>query len=129
MKNMPFGVGSSDGREELIEYFRKTNQKFLTKYEFATHNQYLDFLLKFGFLGFFGVIFFNGFFVYIALQSKNALMLSFCLLFFLSNFTDDFLIRFDGIAFSGFWFSIFAAYTLKNNNQLIYKKIDKVCCQ
>ncbi|WP_158598144.1 O-antigen ligase [Flavobacterium sp. 81] len=51
VKNLPFGVGASDGKPELNKYYAETNQKFLAKYEFPTHNQFLDFLLKFGILG------------------------------------------------------------------------------
>jgi hypothetical protein len=34
----------------------------------------------------------------------------------MSNITDDYLIRFDGIVFSGLWISIFAAFWLQNSN-------------
>jgi O-antigen ligase len=44
IKNLPFGVGSSDSKTELVKYYKKTNQRFLAKYEFPTHNQYIDFL-------------------------------------------------------------------------------------
>jgi len=40
-------------------------------------------------------------------------------LFFISNLTDDFLDRFDGIVFSGFWICMFTSDYLKNKqNQL-----------
>lgn len=116
IKNLPFGVGSSDGKPELVKYFKKTNQKFLAKYEFPTHNQFLDFLLKFGFLGIITVFIYILTIGYIGYKTKNVIIIFFFILFFTSNLTDDFLIRFDGIAFSGFWFSIFAGYRLKNNN-------------
>ncbi|TDO83870.1 O-antigen ligase-like membrane protein [Flavobacterium chryseum] len=113
LKNLPFGVGASDGKPELIKYYKQTNQHFLAKYEFATHNQFLDFLLKFGILGpivGFLYMFTIGFLGY---DLKNAILISFFILFFTSNLTDDFLLRFDGIAFSGFWSSIFASYWLQ----------------
>lgn len=116
IKNLPFGVGSSDGKPELIKYFKKTNQKFLAKYEFPTHNQYLDFLLKFGFLGVFGIFIFIFTIGYLGLKTKNVIIIFFFFLFFTSNITDDFLLRFDGIAFSGFWFSAFGAYWLQGTN-------------
>lgn len=117
VKNLPFGVGSSDGKNSLVKYFKDTNQVFLAKYEFPTHNQYLDFLLRFGVLGVIVILLYMFTFGYLGLKFKNPLLLSFFFLFFLSNLTDDFLIRFDGIAFSGFWFSIFAAYILRKINQ------------
>jgi hypothetical protein len=116
IKNLPFGVGSSDGKTELVKYFKKTNQIFLAKYEFPTHNQFLDFLLKYGFLGIITVFVYILTIGYIGYKTKNVIIIFFFLLFFTSNLTDDFLIRFDGIAFSGFWFSIFAGYRLKKSN-------------
>ena len=113
IENLPFGVGSSDGRPELVNYYKKTNQKFLAKYEFPTHNQYIDFLLKFGLLGLVVVIFYITTIGYIGYKTKNTIIVFFFFLFLTSNLTDDFLIRFDGIAFSGFWFSVFGALWLQ----------------
>lgn len=116
IENLPFGVGSSDGRPELVNYYKKTNQKFLAKYEFPTHNQYIDFLLKFGLLGLVVVIFYITTIGYIGYKTKNTIIVFFFFLFLTSNLTDDFLIRFDGIAFSGFWFSVFGALWLQKFN-------------
>lgn len=115
LKNLPFGVGSSDGKPELFRYYKETNQKFLAKYEFPVHNQYLDFLLKFGILGIIVVMVYVLNIAYLGFKLRNPIVLGFCFLFFTSNLTDDYLIRFDGIAFSAFWISIFAAYWLQQN--------------
>ncbi|MDW8849530.1 O-antigen ligase family protein [Flavobacterium sp. MMLR14_040] len=112
-KNLPFGVGASDGKPELVKYYKETNQHFLAKYEFPTHNQFLDFLLKFGIPGPLVVVLYIFTIGYLGYSLKNAIILSFFLIFFTSNLTDDFLLRFDGIAFSGLWFSIFASYWLQ----------------
>lgn len=112
IKNLPFGVGASDGKPELNKYYKETNQQFLAKYEFPTHNQFLDFLLKFGILGPIVVILYIFTIGYLGINLKNAIIISFFIIFFTSNITDDFLLRFDGIAFSGFWFSIFSSYWL-----------------
>lgn len=113
VKNLPFGVGASDGKPELNKYFKATNQQFLAKYEFPTHNQFLDFLLKFGILGPLVAAFYIFGIGYLGFDLKNAIIISFFILFFTSNLTDDFLLRFDGIAFSGFWFSVFSSYWLQ----------------
>lgn len=113
IQNLPFGVGSSDGKPELFEYYKKTNQQFLLKYEFPVHNQYLDFLLKFGFIGALVVLMYIFNIARIGYKLKNPIVLSFFFLFFTSNLTDDYLIRFDGIVFSGLWISIFTAYCLQ----------------
>ncbi|GLB48134.1 hypothetical protein Y10_05020 [Neptunitalea sp. Y10] len=106
--NWIIGYGASDARNELVNYYKETDQQFLAKYEFPTHNQYIDFLLKFGVLGFIGVICFMFGMGYLGWQMKHPVVISFCLLFFISNLTDDFLIRYDGITFSALWFAIFA---------------------
>jgi hypothetical protein len=109
LDHLPFGVGASDGKPDLFNYYKQTNQHFLAKYEFPTHNQFLDFLLKFGVLGPVVVSLFIFTIGYLGYDLKNAIVISFFFLFFNSNLTDDFLLRFDGIAFSGFWFSIFGS--------------------
>ncbi|SDW11213.1 O-antigen ligase family protein [Flavobacterium degerlachei] len=119
LKNLPFGVGASDGKAELVKYFKETNQVFLAEYEFPTHNQFLDFLLKFGILGPIVALFYIGFIAYLGIKTKNAVIISFFLLFFTSNLTDDFLLRFDGIVFSGLWISIFASYWLQQKREAI----------
>ncbi|MBC5838494.1 O-antigen ligase family protein [Flavobacterium muglaense] len=119
LKNLPFGVGASDGKIELVKYFKKTNQVFLAKYEFPTHNQFLDFLLKFGVLGPIVVLSYIGFIGYVGVKSKNAVVFSFFFLFFISNLTDDFLLRFDGIVFSGLWICLFTAYWLQQKNNSV----------
>ncbi|WP_289664010.1 O-antigen ligase family protein [Flavobacterium panacagri] len=119
LKNLPFGVGASDGKPELNKYYKETNQKFLAKYEFPTHNQFLDFLLKFGILGPIVVAFYIFTIGYLGYDLKNAIVLSFFLIFFTSNLVDDFLLRFDGIAFSGFWFSIFGSYWLQSKSFIV----------
>jgi len=116
--NLPFGVGASDSKVKLIEYFRETHQVFLAKYKFQTHNQFIDSLLKFGILGLLMVLVYMFNISYLGYKTRNAIIISFFILFFISNLTDDFLIRFDGIAFSGFWISIFSSYWLQVRNKL-----------
>jgi O-antigen ligase len=119
VKNLPFGVGASDGKPELVKYFKQTNQQFLAKYEFPTHNQFLDFLIKFGIIGPLVVLLYILAIGYLGLGLKNMVVLSFFFLFFTSNLTDDFLVRFDGIAFSGLWMSIFGSYWLQQKSLFI----------
>jgi O-antigen ligase len=113
LDHLPFGVGASDGKPELFKYYKQTNQHFLAKYEFPTHNQFLDFLLKFGLLGPLVVLLYIFTIGYLGYDLKNAIIISFFILFLTSNLTDDFLLRFDGIAFSGFWFSVFGSFWLQ----------------
>jgi hypothetical protein len=113
LDHLPYGVGASDGKPELFNYYKQTNQHFLAKYDFPTHNQFLDFLLKFGVLGPLVVFIYIFTIGYLGYDLKNAVVISFFFLFLTSNLTDDFLLRFDGIAFSGFWFSVFGSYWMQ----------------
>lgn len=115
-KDIVLGVGAADGKDELNQAYIDTNQKFLAKYKFPTHNQYLDFLLKFGILGAVGVLLYIFHILWIGLKWQHVVPIFFSILFFTSNLTDDFLIRFDGITFSALWISIFASVYW--NNQL-----------
>ncbi|KOS07096.1 hypothetical protein AM493_14415 [Flavobacterium akiainvivens] len=112
-ENLPFGTGSSDGKPKLMEYYLKTGQYFLHEYHMPVHNQYLDFFMRFGIIGAIAVlahILLPGF---IGFKLKHPVIICFFMLFFISNLTDDFLIRFDGIVFSAVWCSIFSAYWLQ----------------
>ncbi len=108
MENPWIGVGAADGKDELHQAYIDTNQVFLAKYKFPTHNQYLDFFLKFGVLGLAVVLLFMTHIFFLSIKLRNSLVLMFFTLFAVSNLTDDFLIRFDGITFSALWVSIFA---------------------
>lgn len=112
-KNWTVGVGASDANEELIQYYLNTNQFFLAKYKFATHNQYLNYYLKFGIIGFILTICYMLGQFYLGNILRNGLIIAFAIVFTISNLTDDFLNRFDGIGFSGFFYSIFIVLYLK----------------
>lgn len=112
-KNWTVGVGASDANEELIQYYLNTNQFFLAKYKFATHNQYLNYYLKFGIIGFILTICYMLGQFYLGSILRNGLIIAFAIVFTISNLTDDFLNRFDGIGFSGFFYSIFIVLYLK----------------
>ncbi|WP_432672388.1 O-antigen ligase family protein [Flavobacterium sp. SM2513] len=110
------GYGSADSKSKLCEYYKETRQYFLYKNQLPVHNQVIDFFLKFGIFGIliFGVYFWN--ILRIGYYLKNPLIISFFVIFLISNFFDDFLIRFDGIVYSGFWISIFASEFIKKKN-------------
>ena len=107
--NLLFGVGAADGKPVLFKSYTETNQLFLAKHKFPVHNQYLDFLLKFGILGLLVLLAYMFNILWIAKTTKSALALFFFILFSTSNLTDDFLLRFDGIVFSAFWICLFAS--------------------
>lgn len=106
-RNLLIGVGAADGKKRLFKAYKDTSQFFLEKHSFPVHNQYLDFFLKFGVLGFIFTLAYMLNIYCIAKQTQVSLVYFFFILFSTSNLTDDFLIRFDGIIFSAFWVSVF----------------------
>jgi hypothetical protein len=44
-----FALGASQSKPALTTYYKQTNQQFLAKYEFPTHNQFFRlFFIKYG---------------------------------------------------------------------------------
>lgn len=121
-KNTLTGYGSADAKKILVEYFKETDQKFLYKYEFPVHNQFLDYYLKFGVFGLIVLVFLLSVIFIISIYSKNIIGVVFVLNFLLSNLFDDFLIRFDGIVFSAIWFSLIAAYYIQTKKPQYFIK-------
>jgi O-antigen ligase len=110
------GHGSSDAKTELTKYYGETNQQFLKKYGLITHNQFLNYYLKFGILGFMGCLIYLCYPLYIYIQTKKSIVLFFFVNFFISNLTDDYLNKFDGIVYSAIWYSIFTYYLIQKKD-------------
>ncbi len=113
LKQPIIGYGAADSKDILFDYYKETKQYFLERNELPVHNQLIDFFLKFGIFGIFIYTTYMFTIFYLGYKLKNPLILSFFVLFFISNMSDDFLIRFDGIVYSGFWISIFASTFVK----------------
>jgi hypothetical protein len=111
-----FGHGSSDAKKELIKYYGDTNQKFLKKYELITHNQILNYFLKFGAIGVVFCLIYLLYPLFIYYKSKNIIALFFFINFFISNITDDYLNKFDGLAYSALWYSILTYYVINKRS-------------
>jgi len=112
-KNIITGYGSANAKNELFNYYRESNQKFLSKNEFPVHNQFLDYLLRFGIIGIISLLFYFIYIFRISIISKNIIGFVFTLNFLFSNLFDDYLILFSGIVFSSIWFCLIMTYYLK----------------
>lgn len=112
-RNISTGYGSANAKNALFNYYKESNQKFLSKYEFPVHNQFLDYLLRFGVIGFVGLVFYFTYIFRISIISKNIIGFVFTLNFLFSNLFDDYLILFSGIVFSSIWFCLIMTYYLK----------------
>jgi len=116
-RNLWIGVGASDGKRKLNDYYGETNQMFLHKYKFPVHNQYLDFLVRFGIVGVVLLFIFMLTPLKIGFKLKNPLIIYYACFFIVSNLTDDFLIRFDGIAFSCLMVCLFSYHYLRHQGR------------
>ena len=117
-KNFLFGVGRSDAQKELINHYRETDQRFLTKYGFITHNQFLNFFIKYGIIGLIGCFIYIFYPLYLSIKTNNIILFCFFLNFLISNITDDYLNKFDGLVYTALWYSIFTCYYLNNKSKL-----------
>jgi len=111
------GYGYTNCYPLLLQEYKDSNQQFLFKYNYRIHNQFLDFLLKFGFSGMILLIVFFANKFYVALKTRSAVFLYFCLLFFAANLFEDFFRTYDGIAFGAFWTSVFIKIYLENRKK------------
>lgn len=114
----PFtGYGYTNCYPLLLQEYKDSNQQFLFKYNYRIHNQFLDFLLKFGFSGMILLMVFFANKFYVALKTRSAVFLYFCLLFLAANLFEDFFRTYDGIAFGAFWTSVFIKIYLEKRNK------------
>ena len=110
------GYGYTNCYPLLRQEYRDSNQLFLSKYNYRVHNQFLDFLLKFGVLGSILLILFFANKFYVALKIRSAVFLYFCMLFLAVNLVEDLFRTYDGIAFGAFWISVFIKSYLEKRN-------------
>ncbi len=108
--NILVGVGTGDINEELNNKFRSNNQEYLATKDTNSHNQILDYLIKYGIIGFLIIGF--GFVKYFqkAWSGNNQLFLMFLLLSCLCMLTENILNRQYGIVFFFFLNCLFYFY-------------------
>ena len=111
------GYGYTNCYALLFQKYKDSNQQFLLKHKFKVHNQFLDYLLKFGYAGVLLLIIFFANKFYIAIKIRSTVFLYFCILFLAANLFDDLLRIYDGIAFSAFWTSVFIKSYLEKRSK------------
>ncbi len=106
-ENMLIGVGTGDINQELNSKFRANNQEYLaTKYT-NSHNQILDYLIKYGIVGFLVIGFAFSMYFKKAWKNNDQLFLMFLVLSCLCMLTENILNRQYGIVFFFFINSLF----------------------
>lgn len=104
--NIIMGVGTGDVNDAIRENLTKNNSQ-LKDSNIRTHNQYLTFLLTFGVVGTFIIVFF---FVYAVRKEKllsSPLIVAFLCIFLVSFISEDTLETAAGCLFTTFFFALF----------------------
>lgn len=102
-----FGNGSGSNRDFLYETYRKYHLTSAYQLEYNAHNQYLEFALDFGLIGFFA---FSIMLIYLGIhffKYKNSLAFSILLVFCIYFMTESLLQRHDGVIVFSLFISLF----------------------
>ena len=109
--NIILGIGTGDLNIEYNKMYEKLNSKLSKKYRLRAHNQYLNFMITFGLIGFF---FFLLAIIYPFFGNKSAdsfLYIGFCLILYTSMLNEDTLETQVGVTLYAF-FNAFFLYSL-----------------
>lgn len=105
-RNFWFGVGAGNWKEEFAETYKSSNSKLSKDLYASSHNQYLNFMVKFGFVGLLIIMLLL---IYPVVKSKNyrdSLFLVFLVFMFFANFADSNLESHMGSSFFLFFYCL-----------------------
>jgi O-antigen ligase len=111
-RNIIFGVGTGDVQDELVKEYLKINNKELIEKKLNVHNQFIEFMLENGLIGFVLFISLLVTMFYIAISKWNPLYLIYLFIIVIFFFFESMLYRLAGIAF----FAIFSFLPLHLNS-------------
>lgn len=106
-ENFWFGVGTGNWKEEFRKAYLKNNPALDEKFYASAHNQYLNYMVKFGFAGFISILFFLIFPVVKTRRYTDHFFLVFLVFMFFSNFADSNLESHMGSSFFVVFYSLF----------------------
>lgn len=96
-ENFWLGTGVGDQQDELNKKYKTNNFSFALKNQFNTHNQYLQFWLSCGVFSLLAFIYYLFYLIKLSFRYNNKLFLSIIVLFVLSFFTENILVRQAGV--------------------------------
>lgn len=105
-KNLVLGVGTGDVADEFASELVLRNSE-LQNSGMRAHNQYITFLVSFGFIGFSLVMFSFIYLLFYGIRRNNTLIIAFYLIFLVSNIAEDTLESLHGAAFYSFFGALF----------------------
>lgn len=104
------GYGTGSEKDVLMQKYKKYNLANAEVNNYDSHNQYLAYGIKSGFIGILAFLISIFYAVYIALKNKNFLYLAFTLLFSVSCITENVLESNKGIFFYAFFNFLFCSF-------------------
>ena len=115
---LPWGVGTGDTKDEIIENYKKLGSKTINERYLNAHNQYLQTTITLGILGLTSLLLIlAGGFRY-AIKKRNVLFFSFLILISLNMFFESMLEQQAGVIFITLFFTLFCIWEKpKLNNQ------------
>ncbi len=119
-KNLWLGVGTGNWRREFAKAFKENNSQLNESLYASSHNQYLNFMVKFGVIGF---LLISMIIIYPIIRSKryhDVLFLTFLVFMFFANFADSNLESHMGSSFFLFFYCFFIT-----TDGIHYLKIEK----
>ncbi len=123
LKNIPeagwFGFGIGDVKEVLINCYKKTSE-ILVKWRYNTHNEYLNYWLACGIIGFLTFLFSLMKMFKLSLNSGDFLFSSIIIFYAIEMLAENVLDRQNGVILFSFLINFF---TFKNINSLSQKKL------
>lgn len=120
--NLWLGVGTGDSQIELINSYRTDNRVYGHQYKFNSHNQYLDYTIKFGFVGFLSIIYLGLYTLVKKYGGNNYLFRCFVLVVGFNFIFENMLSLFHGVAFISFFYCYFIAQYHSDTNEADYTK-------
>jgi hypothetical protein len=106
-KNFWFGVGTGNWKEEFKKTYISSNSKLEEGLYASSHNQYLNYMVKFGFIGLLIIMFFIIYPVIKTKGYKDSLFLIFLVFLFFANLADSNFETHMGSSFFLFFYSLF----------------------
>ncbi|MCE4564835.1 O-antigen ligase family protein [Maribellus sp. CM-23] len=106
-KNFFFGVGTGNWKQEFADAFKENNSKLSESLYASAHNQYLNYMVKFGVLGFIFIMFAMIYPIVKTKSYRDPYFLIFLVFMFVANFADSNLEAHMGSSFFFFFYSLF----------------------
>jgi O-antigen ligase len=114
--NFWFGVGAGNWKEEFKNTYIKNKSKLQEGLYASSHNQYLNYMVKFGIIGFVLIYFFIVYPIVKTGAYKDLLFLIFLVFLFSANFADS---NFESHMGSSFFIFFYCLYIIQPNSSYL----------